>query len=152
MIVDKIRKFSRTRSLQNSTENSNREIWIQIDTNFEISKFNYFGGAYKEGETQNAYYLAEMGGVKYLFISLEFGADDGVLDWANGVLPQYPDHRVVMFTHGYLTTSGERMVDGDKHCPSGYGFASKVQVNNPDQMFDKFVRKHKNMFMILNTI
>lgn len=114
----------------------------------EISKYSYFGGAYKEGETQNAYYLLEMGGVKYLFMSLEFGADDKILNWANEILPQYPDRRVIMFTHGYLTTSGERMVAGDNHCPSGYGWGSKIQVNNPDQIFDKFVRKHKNMFMV----
>lgn len=114
----------------------------------EISKYSYFGGAYKEGETQNAYYLMEMGGVKYLFISIEFGADDGVLEWANEVLPQYTDHRVVLYTHGYLTTSGERMKAGDNHCPSNYGYASKVQVNNPDQIFEKFVKKHKNMFMV----
>ena len=114
----------------------------------EISQYSYFGGAYKEGETQNAYYLLEMGGVKYLFMSLEFGVDDNALAWANEILPQYPDHRVIMFTHGYLTTSGERMVAGDAHCPTNYGYASKVQVNNPDQIFDKFVRKHKNMFMV----
>ena len=114
----------------------------------EISQYSYFGGAYKEGETQNAYYLLEMGGVKYLFMSLEFGVDDNALAWANEILPQYPDHRVILFTHGYLTTSGERMVAGDAHCPTNYGYASKVQVNNPDQIFDKFVRKHKNMFMV----
>lgn len=114
----------------------------------EISKFDYFGGAYNVGETQNAYYLAEMGGVKYLFMSIEFGASDSVLDWANEILPQYPDRRVVLFTHGYLTTSGERMVAGDNHCPSGYGYAKNTQVNNPDQIFEKFVRKHKNMFMV----
>ena len=82
----------------------------------------------------------EIFGVKYLFISIEFGADDNVLNWANEVLPQYPDHRVVMFTHGYLTTSGERMVAGDNHCPSGYGYASKVQVN-----------KNKNTITALKT-
>ncbi|MBQ4060899.1 MAG: hypothetical protein IJD46_02610, partial [Bacilli bacterium] len=45
-------------------------------------------------------------------------------------------------------TSGERMKAGDNHCPSNYGYASKVQVNNPDQIFEKFVKKHKNMFMV----
>lgn len=114
----------------------------------EISQYSYFGGAYKEGETQNAYYLMEMGGVKYLFISIEFGADNAVLNWANSVLPNYPDHRVIMYTHGYLTGSGERLKAGDPHCPTGYGFGSKVQVNNPTDIFDKFVKKHKNMFMV----
>ena len=114
----------------------------------EISKFDYFGGAFEVGQSQNTYYLFKESGVNYLVMSLEFGFDNNVLAWANNVVSSYPNHRTIVLTHGYLGGDGERMTIAKPHDPASYGWGSVIQVNNPDQMFDNFIKKHKNMFMV----
>lgn len=115
----------------------------------ELMDYDYFGDVYKDGETQNAYYLIEECGVKYLIISIEFGANDNVLDWANEVVEQYPDRRVIVFTHAYIGGDGEVINGSSAHRPSSYGFA-KGACNDPYQIFDKFIKKHSNIFMVFS--
>lgn len=115
----------------------------------ELIEYDYFGDVYKEGQTQNAYYLVERCGVKYLIISIEFGADDGMLNWANEVVEEYPDHRVIVYTHAYIGSDGEIMDKNSEATPSSYGFANGT-YNDPVDIFDKFIKKHKNIFMVLS--
>ena len=114
-------------------------------TQEELETFDYFGGIYKEGQTQNAYYTFEECGINYLVVSIEFAADDNVLKWANEVVADYPDHRVIVFTHAYVGGSGE--LPGNDSI--GYSFASNA-CNDPIEIYDKFIKKHKNMFMVIS--
>ena len=115
----------------------------------EIKKYDYFGDVYQEGQTQNAYYTFEEGGVKYLVVGLEFGADDNVLKWANEVVANYSDHRVIVYTHAYIAGEGEIIDKQSIHRPSGYGFANGA-CNDPIEIFDEFIKKHENIFMVLS--
>ena len=83
-------------------------------------------------------------------ISLEFGADNKVLEWANEVVESFPDHRVVVYTHCFIGGDGDIVKRGTLNCPSTYGFAKNVQVNSPEEMFDKFISRHKNIFMVFS--
>lgn len=116
----------------------------------EISKFDYFGGAYKVGQTQNAYYLFEACGVPYLVISVEFGADNDVLDWANKVVSSYPNCRVIVDTHTYIGGDGEIIGRGKPHAASTYPWVNYVQINDPVEMYEKFISQHENIFMVLS--
>lgn len=115
----------------------------------EMMDYDYFGDVYKDGETQNAYYLFEECGVKYLVISIEFGASDSVLEWANSIAEEYPDRRIIVYTHAYIGGDGEVINASSPHRPSSYGFA-KGACNDPYQIFDKFIKKHSNMFMVFS--
>lgn len=115
----------------------------------ELMDYDYFGDVYEEGQTQNAYYLFEESGVKYLFMSIEFGADDDMLDWANEVVESYPERRVVVFTHAYIGGDGEVINHLSPHRPSSYGFAAG-KCNDPVDIFDKFISKHSNIFMVFS--
>ena len=116
----------------------------------EISKYDYFGGVYQVGQTQNAYYLFEACGVKYLVISVEYGASDDVLAWANEVVASYPKCRVIVDTHTYIGGDGEIIGRGEPHAPSTYPWAQYIQINDPIDMYEKFISLHSNIFMVLS--
>ena len=113
----------------------------------ELSTYDYWGGAFEVGQTQNAYYKFEVAGVKYLVISVEFGASDAVLEWANGVVSNHQDHRVIVYSHALMGADGEVITTGKAHGPATYGYAKVGNVNNSHQIYEKFILKQKNIFM-----
>lgn len=114
-----------------------------------VKNYSYFGGLYNESETQNSYYLFTESGVDYLIMCLEFGPDDSVIEWANEIVSLYPNRRVIVTTHGYIDADGEFLSSKKLHCPSAYPWNDVVETNNGDEMYDKFVKKHENIFMVL---
>jgi hypothetical protein len=54
-------------------------------------------------------------------------------------LTEHPDHRVIVLTHSYLSANKQRIRDG----------GMKIKGNHGEQMWQKFVRKHKNISMVL---
>ncbi|MBE6670298.1 MAG: hypothetical protein E7601_08850 [Ruminococcaceae bacterium] len=103
-------------------------------------------GVFEDGKFDNSYTTLTVGGHKYLIMGLDFGAKDNVLEWANNVVSKYPDHKVIVLTHGYLTNTGERLDTGVKACPSSYDST----LNDADDMWDKFLSRHKNIFLVLS--
>lgn len=134
----------------NATKTRNLAYYNKYFSAAEISSFDYYGGFYGRNQTQNAYYMFEESGINYLVVSLEFGADDNVLNWANEVVEDYPDHRVIVYTHAYIGGDGEVIKKNGTHSPVTYGFAKYVQVNSPEEIFDKFISRHKNIFMVFS--
>jgi hypothetical protein len=66
----------------------------------------WFGGAFTEGKAENVYGLISAGGRNYLVFALEFAPRQAVVDWANDICAQYPDHDVIITTHNYLYSDG----------------------------------------------
>ena len=97
-----------------------------------------FGGTFVPDRHDNSWYHFEAAGLKFLIVALEYHPRDGVLDWANKIVAEHPDHRAIVLTHSYLK--------GDKTRTTN---KLKLKGNNGEQMWQKFVRKHKNMFMVL---
>jgi hypothetical protein len=76
---------------------------------FGISRFQgrgYYGGHYGS-DNDNNYGFFNGGGMDFLVISLEYDTspDTAVLDWADGLLKAYPNHRAIVESH-YLTSTG----------------------------------------------
>ena len=90
-----------------------------------------FGGVYETGRMDNAYYTFSAGGADWLVLSLIYNPGDAVLAWANEVAEQFPSHRIILLTHAYLYVNDTR---------SGIG----------ENIWDKFVRKHKNVSFVFN--
>lgn len=116
----------------------------------EISQYEYFEEAYQENQTQNAAYKFEVSGVKYLAISIEFGADDNVLKWANEIVAKYPDRRVIVVTHAYIGADGEIIDKDNINSPTKYAWNSHIEVNSPTDIYEKFISQHENIFMVFS--
>ena len=104
----------------------------------KFAKRQEFGGTFDPNRHDNSWYHFEAAGLKFLILALEYHPRDEVLDWANRIVAEHPDHRAIVVTHAYLK--------GDKTRTTN---RLKLKGNNGEQMWQKFVSKHKNMFMVL---
>lgn len=65
----------------------------------------WYGG--HKGETNdNNYCTFEAAGMKFLVLSLEYAPGADTLEWANGILAENRDSRVIVATHSYLNGKG----------------------------------------------
>jgi len=98
-----------------------------------------FGGTYHPERHDNSWYHFDGAGMKFLIVSLECKPRDEVLEWANQVVAQHPEHRVIVLTHAYMGSNGKRFLK------LGY----KIKGNAGEAIWQKLVSKHKNIFMVL---
>ena len=113
----------------------------QFNKYFPREKFatrREFGGTFDPDRHDNSWYHFEAAGLKFLIIALEYNPRDDVLNWANRLVSERPERRVIVLTHAYLLPNGKRSTKG-----------LKLSGNNGEQMWQKFVRKHRNIFMVL---
>ena len=97
-----------------------------------------FGGTFDPDRHDNSWYHFEAAAMKFLVLSIEYYPRDEVLDWANGIAAGHPDHRIIVLTHDYLKPNGQRATK-----------KLKLKGNNGEQVWQKLVRKHRNIFMVL---
>ncbi len=115
---------------------------------FGVDRFKdkpWYGG-HMGDKNDNNYGYFTAGGMDFLVLSLEFGPRDETLAWANEVVSEHPDRRVIVVTHSYLSNDSTRTTAGTKWGLEKY---KSIKGNNGDQMWDKFVKKHKNIFLVL---
>lgn len=108
----------------------------------------WFGGFYEEKKAENMYTLLNIYGVKFLFLSLEFGPRDEVLTWANQVLEKYDDHFAIIITHSYMYLDAERTRVGNRHNPKNY--QGTKDANDGEDVWQKCIRKHKNIIAVFS--
>ncbi|MBQ8254520.1 MAG: metallophosphoesterase [Clostridia bacterium] len=118
------------------------------------NKFNaYFNNtAYSEqlegtydGNIDNSYFTLTVGEIKYLVMALDYGPSDAVLSWAAGVVDSHPEHNVIITTHAYMYRDGTTLDQGDV-CPP----ATTGGYNNGDDVWEKFVKNHENIVLVLS--
>lgn len=119
--------------------NTNLRLTSKFNTYFPVARFTAQKGRFEENKSDNAYYIFEAGGLKWLVVSLEFCARPAPVDWANTVISQYPDHNVIILTHSHLTDKG--IIDLRN---AGYGDLS------PQQIFDRMIIKHPNVRFVFS--
>lgn len=111
-----------------------------------VSRFSdktWYGGHFESG-SENMFFLLNIQGVKFLFLSIEFAPRDKVLDWANKAVSEHKDCRTIVVTHSY-TYSGESRINFKLN-------PLKYDQNNTDrdEMWERFVSKHRNIFLVLS--
>lgn len=124
----------------------------RFDTYFPYSKFSkntWFGGAYEQGTMANTYSLFDVDEVKYLVLSLEFAPRQSVLRWAGRVCEMYPDRRVIISTHGFLSTNGE-FSTGKFSGRSYFRDVREEDKTDGVQMWNGLVKKYPNIFLVLS--
>lgn len=132
----------------------------QLKTDRSLTMFNrYFGthryenspwfkGSYEKGKIENSYAALDIEGEPYLFLTLEFGARDEVLAWADGILEAHSSHKAIIITHAYMYQHGERTKPGDNHNPKLYKGAAGA--NDGEDMWQKSFRKHGNLIAVFS--
>lgn len=110
-----------------------------------------WGGTYN-GSVCNAYYLLTVGGVNYIIFAIDFGPSDEVLQWCCELTEQYSNRRTIVVTHGFLS-GDNRMLDGSLESSANrYSFSADrkngVAINDATHMWDKWLRKYDNIFMV----
>ncbi len=103
-----------------------------------FQKYPWYGGHMGNSNTNN-YCFFEGGGKKFMVVSLEFAPSDAIIDWASGIIRAHKDRQVIVATHYYLRPEGRPKEDRPK------GFDGYVG----DQLWDKLIRKHENIFMVV---
>lgn len=116
-----------------------------------VSKQKDWGGSMDE-KIDNHYIKLDAGGEKWLIISLAFGPTDDVLEWADSVVGQYPDRLIVVNTHAYMFADSTHMGTNENHkwLAKNYGIGKKEKVNDGDEIWSKFVSKHKNIIAVVS--
>ena len=105
-------------------------------------------GFYKEGEIDNVYRTFSVCGNDFLQLTLDYGPTNRILNWAEEIIEAHPNHRVIISTHGYLNKDGTTLDASDPYAPSG-GDTSGI-INNGDQIWEKLISKHENIFLVLS--
>ena len=103
------------------------------------------GGTYDGKSIFNSWQELIVGELKYLIFTLDYGAKDAVLNWASDIIAAHPDHNVIITTHAYLFRDGTTLDAGDVVPPSNKGSS----YNNGDHMWDKLMKKHENIVLVL---
>ena len=118
----------------------NTELYNRYFSPQRFKDRKWYGGHL--GETNdNNYCFFEACGMQFMVISLEFAPRDETLAWATEVAAKHPEHRVIVATHCYLRTKGR-----DTSCADAY----KIEGNSGEQMWQKFVRKSPNVFLVVS--
>jgi len=95
----------------------------------------------EEGKTENYYLFLKEGEMKFLVLTLEFKPRDETLSWANKVVAKHPDYRTIIVTHSYLTRKKGQRTGADNYLVKG---------NSGEEIWEKFIRHHKNIFLVLS--
>jgi hypothetical protein len=131
---------------------------VSWNQNFGANSTYFAGKSWYGGATDAAvnavssgmssYATFTAGGRTYLSLALEEEPSDGVLNWAKGVLDGHPGMPTILTTHEYLGwnngTDGKavRLNDGNMaNSPAGW--------NSAQQVWDKFISKNDQVFMVL---
>jgi len=91
----------------------------------------------------NSYHFFSQGKLEFMVVSLEAGPTDAMSAWADSIISKHPDKRVIVMTHSYMTG-----VDKRDHL-GGFGYLP-VQANTGEEIWDKLIKKHKNIFLVLS--
>jgi hypothetical protein len=126
-----------------------------IDSYFPVWKFAqlpWFMGTFDPQHIENNYALIDVpgGGGQWLVVSLEFGPRDEVVEWADGIVKQYPTTPTMILTHAYLYEDGTRYDHvgrpGQRWNPHGYPIgATAGAVNDGEEIWQKLVLGNSNI-------
>lgn len=119
----------------------------------ELKNYSSLQGSFEENTIDNTYHSFEKAGNKWLILSLEFGPRNEVLEWANKVVSDHPDHQIILITHAYMYVGEKRQSEGDDWRAHGYGIGKETgekAVNDGEEIWEKLVKRHPNFFLVFS--
>ena len=88
----------------------------------------------------NFYHFFTVGNLEFMIISLSIAPTDAILTWADGIVAANPNKRIIFVTHSYM--SGSTRLSSDQYAPQA------SDANFGEQMWQKFVKTHENIFLV----
>ena len=122
----------------------NHDKTLDLNKFFPKNETPYIEGTY-DCWINNSWRTINMGGYDYLIMTLDYGAEDDVLNWASEVIEAHPNHNVIIATHSYLFQDGTTLDAGDDCPPSLSG-----GYNDGDDMWEKLMKKHANITLVVS--
>ena len=117
---------------------------------FSAENGGTLGGVY-EGDMSNSWHTFEApDGTKWLVMSVEFGTRDDVIQWAEGVIEDHLDHRVILANHFYMNfpdrgnpLSGPLYGEGTGH---NYGLVNSPEGSSDgEEVWQELLSKYPNI-------
>jgi len=113
---------------------------------------------FEPGKLENSWHEFSTPTGKHLLLALEFGPRNEVLAWADGVLTEKADHKVVVVTHAFLYSDAKRndwaldqKVSDGRGNPKAHPFGkNNPDMNDAQDIWDKLITKHANVQFVLN--
>jgi len=130
------------------------------DTSRNLSRFNNrfpqslfaqypsFGGTYAPNHMENSYFLFSAGGQDWLILVLEFGPRASVVAWANTIVKQYPNRRVILLTHCYMAKGTRREGPGMQLNP--YDWFKSIDALDGDGLWYRLVKPNANFSLVFS--
>ena len=115
-----------------------------------LEKNSSIKGVFEAGKIDNTFHEFEFDGQKWLILALEFGPRKKVLEWANQVVEDHPDHKVVLLTHAYMYVGNKRQSEGDNWRAQAYGIGKDTgddAVNDGEEIWQNLVKKNQNFLL-----
>ena len=109
-----------------------------------------FAGFYEDGKLENSWRTFSVADVDYLFITMDYGPSDAILNWAGEIIKAHPHHRVIISTHAYMTRGGVRLTPAVSTVSPNQKNLTDGSTNNGQQMWNKLFSKYENIFMVLS--
>ena len=118
-----------------------------VDAGGDLTKYNsyfgfnrfinqsWYGGAY-QNINANSYQLFSAGEDNFLIFHIQFNPSDDILSWANEIIDQHPNRRVIVSTHDFV---------------HGYYYYSNSRSEIGENMWEKLVKPHSDqIFLVLS--
>jgi len=118
-----------------------------FDEYFGVARYKslpWYGRHYADSN-RNHFCFFDSAGMKFMVINIEYGPTDEILKWANETISRYPGHRVIVVTHAYMCDDNTRLDRNDRSNPHLEIFGP---TNDGEEMWEKLIRKHKNIFLV----
>ncbi len=126
-----------------------------------VSKRKWFA-EYKAdttAKTGNSFITFKAANIDFLVIALEFLPRDSVINWADKVISNHPNHKVIIETHGYLYPGSYEHCTQPPAMNAAGQFTGKYtgtndqfgdNINGGKELFDKLIAKHNNVILAVN--
>jgi len=123
---------------------------LNFNKNFgkrHYSKLSWFNGnTYENDKYENCYFTYNILNQEYLFMTLEFFPRQEVIEWANKIASENYDKMVIITTHAYLFSNGEKYNDTFLWSPKSYGLND---YSDGEKIWNNFLKINKNITLIL---
>jgi Calcineurin-like phosphoesterase len=115
---------------------------------------SWFRGTFEAGRIEDSYEIVDLPGGPWLILSLEFGARDAVLAWADGIAKRHAGLPAIVVTHAYLDSDGTRYdhVARPDQLWNPHRYLSDAHpgdVNDGEEIWRKLVARNDNILFVL---
>ncbi|HMC01426.1 MAG TPA: metallophosphoesterase [Flavobacteriaceae bacterium] len=126
------------------------------NTFFPINEYlfnNKIIATFPENRIDNSCAEHDLFGEKWLVLSLEFGPRNKTIKWANKIIANHPNHKIIVNTHAYLYNDNTLQDGNDWYLPQKYGVGNDIgenKVNDGSGLWDKLISKNENIILVFS--